>query len=113
MLREVLKGLDEFENRYVQYDVVWLLEHAKLIASSVDVKSVNVYATIHRMMKSLYLYKQGQYEKNDKYAKDLDQLIKTVKLSGGNLLYRPSLVHIMTLTVMRGVKVSEATEADR
>ncbi len=113
-LREELKGLNEFEERYIKYDVVWLLEQAKLIALGVDANAANAYATVHRMMRSLYSYRQDAKEGCETYSKDLNDLIKTVKLAGGNPLYHPTLheVEVVKLVKARGGKKYDNAMAD-
>ena len=79
--------------------------------SGVDAKTANLYVTVHRMMKSLYHYKQGQKEQCDEYSKDLDLPVKTVPLGCGNPLYKSLYdLQLKKLTKARDAKIEDATK---
>ena len=99
----------------MDYDVIWLLQQALLLSSGIDQKIANAYATVHRMMKSVYKFKQGPNTSVDKHAKNLDEMLKTVDLSGGNALFHQGLyeMELKKLLAERGeTDIDHATDSE-
>ena len=57
-LQSLIKGLDNYDEKSNDYDVIWLLTSLKKITSGVDVKA-NVRVTLFDAIQTLFSMRQG------------------------------------------------------
>ena len=81
-LQSVIKGLDNYDEKSDDYDVIWLLTSLKKITSGVDIKA-NVRVTLFEAIQTLFSMRQGQFESNDSYLEIFNSNIKTLEMAQG------------------------------
>ena len=81
-LQSVIKGLDGYDEKSDDYDVIWLLTSLKKITSGVDIKA-NVRVTLFDAIQTLFSMRQGQFESNDSYLERFNSNIKTLEMAQG------------------------------
>ena len=85
-LQSVVKGLDNYDEKSDDYNVIWLLTSLKKITSGVDVKA-NVRITLISAIQTFFSMRQGQFESNDSYLKRFNSNIKTVEMAQGKHIF--------------------------
>ena len=81
-LQSVIKGLDDYDEKLDDYDVIWLLTSLKKITSGVDIKA-NVRVTLFEAIQTLFSMRQGQFESNDSYLERFNSNVKTLEMAQG------------------------------
>ena len=78
----MLKGDEDFIERDLQFDCVWLLQKCKLISSGLDERA-NRYAIYVTAIRQAFTVRQKENETNDAYRKRFESQIMTLELVGG------------------------------
>ena len=81
-LQSMVKGLDDYDEKSDDYDIIWLLTSLKTIPLGVDVKA-NVRVTLLDAIQTLFSMRQGQFESNDSYLERFNSNIKTLEMAQG------------------------------
>ena len=103
-LQEVIKGDEEFTEKDLQFDCIWLLIKCKLTTAGLDERA-NKYSNYVKAVRQAFTVKQRENETNDAYRKRFDSQVLTLDLVGGN--------HVMSSPdIMRNIKTNTLSAAD-
>ena len=85
-LQSVVKGLDNYDEKSDDYNVIWLLTSLKKVTSGVDVKA-NDRVTLLDAIQTLFSMRQVKFELNDSYLERFNSNIKTVEMAQGKHIF--------------------------
>ena len=86
-----IKGLTDYDKKYSDCDVVWLMEEFRKASSGVDTKD-NIHSQFHDALIMLLTMKQYKDESNDKYLSRFKGKVQALKIAGGEgILSNPFL----------------------
>ena len=81
-LQATIKGINEYEDKSDNFDLIWLLIEIKKAISVIDLKA-NPRLTLHEAVSTVYKMKQGETETIYNYLERFKSNIMTVELTGG------------------------------
>ena len=85
-LQSYMKGLEDFEENYDNFNMVWLLSELKKAVSGINNK-VNPHITLHEAVGNVCRMKQYPGEANDHYLERFKSHIHTVELAKGGYIF--------------------------
>ena len=86
-----LKGLDDFEDRDSDFDVLWLLTQINLVVSGVEQRTQNTYELAFTLIRNLVNLLQQEHETTEAYMDRFRESIQTLEFAGLNLFEHSSL----------------------
>ena len=93
-LQQSIKGELEFDVQSKVFNIIWLLEKAKLISMGVAEKANKYYNLLKAMMVVCNVC-QGQNESNNSFRKHINAVVLAVNLVGGDdMLYSRSISNV-------------------
>ena len=103
-LQEVIKGDEDFSDKDLQFDCIWLLIKCKLITAGLDERA-NKHSTYVTAVRQAFSVRQRENESNDAYRKRFESQSMILDLVGGK--------HVMSSPTILGLmKYGNATAAD-
>ena len=91
-LQEVIKYLDDYEDKETKKDIPWLMEQLQRETVGIDSMG-NKYVNLIKAIKLLINMRQGQEESDDVYLKRMKANAESLKLAGGKHIFvSPELI---------------------
>ena len=109
-----LKGLDEFEDKDADFDVLWLLTQINLIVSGVEQRTQNTYELAFTLIRNLVNLRQQENETTEVYMDRFRKSVQILDFAGLNLFDHSSLQKMELKKIMdkKGLDVSAATTTE-
>ena len=85
-LQSAIIGMDEYEDKSSECDVIWLLEQLKLVTSGID-KTTDKYGNLIKTIMTLFTMRQGDTESNDGFLRRFKSNVQSFELAGGEHLF--------------------------
>ena len=109
-----LKGIDNFEDRDADFDVLWLLTQVNLIVLGVEQRTQNKYELAFTLIRSVVNLRQQEHETTEAYMDHFRESIQTLEFAGTNLFNHDSLKKMELKKIMdeKGLDVAAATTTE-
>ena len=110
MLVTELKGLEDFEDRDADFNVLWLLTQINLIVSGVKQRTQNTYELVFMLIRGLVNLRQQEHETTKACMDRFRESVLMLEFAGLNLFEHSSLKK-MELKIMdeKGLDITAAT----
>ena len=86
-----LKGIDDFEDRDSDFDVLWLLTQINLIVSGIEQRTQNTYELAFTLIQNLVNLQQYEHETTEAYMDRFRESVQTLEFAGLALFDHVSL----------------------
>ena len=94
-LQEVIKGDEDFTNKDLQFDCIWLLTKCKLVTAGLDERA-NKHSTYVTAIRQAFSVRQRDNESNDAYRKRLESHLLILDLVGGkHVISSPDILKLI------------------
>ena len=110
-----LKGLDDYEDKEADFDVLWLLTQVNLIVSGVEQRTQNTYELAFTLIRSLVNLRQHENESIEAYMDRFREMVQTLEFAGLNIFNHSSLKKLELKKIMdeKGLATSAATTTEK
>ena len=109
-----LKGLDDFEDKDSDFDMLWLLTQRNLIVSGVEQRTQNTYELAFTLIRGLVNLRQQEHKTTEAYMDRFQESMQTLEFAGLNLFEHSSLKKMELKRIMdkKGLDVTAATTVE-